>query len=301
MVDIIIPTYNRVSTISDSIDSCIQQQSVKIRILIIDNFSTDGTKELVFRKYADEIESGILEYHYFDSLVEIHENWNRGLELIRAKYFKFVFSDDYLDKNFCCSAIKSIEKSGSKMYVSALNYFNEDGVYKTRKYGNLLRFNSRWMFLASLLSRNNISAPTNCMMVNENLNTIRFTANRVATDYIFFYDYLKSLNWPSIYYDRKPLAFFRTSGRTLTNELKLSVRWIQLNHDAKRNIVSREFPRFTLFVHVASSIYSMLVLIAIEKFNSDKFQEAQTYVYQNSLYNKYLYLLLKRLFNWKNL
>ena len=46
LVSIIIPTYNNSNTICRAVDSCINQTYKNIEILVIDDGSTDNTKEV---------------------------------------------------------------------------------------------------------------------------------------------------------------------------------------------------------------------------------------------------------------
>ena len=51
LVSIIIPTYNNANTICRAVDSCINQTYKNIEIIVIDDGSTDNTKE-VLSKYS---------------------------------------------------------------------------------------------------------------------------------------------------------------------------------------------------------------------------------------------------------
>lgn len=92
-VDILIPTYNSTRFLRPALDSALSQQFEDVRVVVVDNASTDGTPELV-RDYAAS-----------DARVELHENarnigpvanFHRCFELANAPLMKYLMSDDVL-------------------------------------------------------------------------------------------------------------------------------------------------------------------------------------------------------------
>lgn len=59
MISVIIPTYNRADTILRSVNSVLDQTYKDIELLIIDDGSTDNTKELI-----EQIEDSRIRYIY---------------------------------------------------------------------------------------------------------------------------------------------------------------------------------------------------------------------------------------------
>jgi glycosyltransferase involved in cell wall biosynthesis len=54
LVSIIIPTKNSARTIQACLESCKDQTYQNIEIIVVDNFSTDGTFEIA-KKYTDNV------------------------------------------------------------------------------------------------------------------------------------------------------------------------------------------------------------------------------------------------------
>lgn len=122
LITVIIPTYNRAHCISESIDSVIAQTYENFELLIIDDKSTDNTKDI------------ILEYSKNDSRIKYIKNnrtkgvsgaRNTGIDNINGEYVAFLDSDDYWNKDHLSTSI-SILKKYNKLVSFTYWYFKVD-------------------------------------------------------------------------------------------------------------------------------------------------------------------------------
>ncbi|MBU2019079.1 MAG: glycosyltransferase family 2 protein [Bacteroidetes bacterium] len=88
---IILPTYNRAQLISKAIESVIGQTIESWELLVIDDGSTDNTKELV-QSYIKKDQR--IQYHYQEN-AERSAARNKGIDLAKGEYICFLDSDDY--------------------------------------------------------------------------------------------------------------------------------------------------------------------------------------------------------------
>jgi len=89
LISIIIPTYNRVDLISKAIESVFKQTYQNFEIIVVDDGSTDGTKE-----YMESVNYKKIKYiRIKNSGVSIARN--KGIELSSGEYVAFLDSDDY--------------------------------------------------------------------------------------------------------------------------------------------------------------------------------------------------------------
>lgn len=90
MISIVIPTYNRVSSLKKCIESIIPQYYEGLEVIVTDDYSTDETKQYL---------QGLKE-HSFIKIIYNKENRgvnfsrNRGIEIATRKFILFLDSDD---------------------------------------------------------------------------------------------------------------------------------------------------------------------------------------------------------------
>lgn len=92
-VDVVIPNYNYGRYLEACVNSVLSQDMAEIRVLIVDNASTDDSADVARRLAAA------------DSRVELllrpenlgpHASFNAGIDWARADYFLLLFADDFL-------------------------------------------------------------------------------------------------------------------------------------------------------------------------------------------------------------
>ena len=105
-VSICIPTYNYRQYLPDAIDSALDQDYSDIEVVVVDNFSDDGTPELLeeYRQRDDRIV-----IHRNPRNIGMTANFNRSMELARGKYVKFLCADDTLEKNCVSEMVDVLE------------------------------------------------------------------------------------------------------------------------------------------------------------------------------------------------
>ncbi|GAA4316331.1 hypothetical protein GCM10023115_25540 [Pontixanthobacter gangjinensis] len=98
VISIIIPAYNRCNFIGETLDSVINQSYSKWECLVIDDSSTDNTKELL--DYYCLKDRRIKFFSRPGHLPKGSNSCrNYGIELSKGEYLQFLDSDDLLEKN----------------------------------------------------------------------------------------------------------------------------------------------------------------------------------------------------------
>ena len=100
-VSVIIPVYNGADFIAETLDSVMAQTYSNIEIIVIDDGSEDGTKEVV-RDYVNRVEEGGL-YQGKKRSLKLIDNTkkkgaagarNTGIDEARGDYITFIDGDD---------------------------------------------------------------------------------------------------------------------------------------------------------------------------------------------------------------
>lgn len=88
-----IPTYNRAAYLAEALDSVLAQGGADVEVLVVDNASTDGTRELM----AERLERHpSLRYVRNETNLGMGGNWWRTAVETRTPYLKFLNDDDLL-------------------------------------------------------------------------------------------------------------------------------------------------------------------------------------------------------------
>lgn len=117
LISIIMPTYNRVSTIGSAIESVLEQSYDNWELIIVDDGSTDGTEQLVSKYLGNRIK-------YFKNSKNMGANCsrNRGILLAKGEYITFLDSDCRYKKSKLKEQIETIEL-GYDMVFCSFEYY----------------------------------------------------------------------------------------------------------------------------------------------------------------------------------
>ncbi|MCL2348818.1 MAG: glycosyltransferase [Planctomycetaceae bacterium] len=112
-ISIVIPVYNMERYLRQCLDSCLAQTMREIRIICVDDGSTDNSR-VILQEYADR-----------DSRIEIIDKPNGGTSSarnaayahIRGKYTLFVDSDDWIEQDLCEKTYQKSEATDAPITV----------------------------------------------------------------------------------------------------------------------------------------------------------------------------------------
>src|SRR4051812_13032545 len=90
LVSVVIPTYNRAYILGRALDSLLAQTYRNLDIIVVDDGSTDGTRDLIAEKYSHDSR---IRYVYQDNQ-GVSAARNSGLRLMRGDYVALLDSDD---------------------------------------------------------------------------------------------------------------------------------------------------------------------------------------------------------------
>jgi len=135
-ISVIIPTYNRKHTLSRAINSVIDQTYEPFEIIIVDDGSTDGTKEWLAKRYPD------VQYIYQpNSGVSVARNV--GIKSAHGDWISLLDSDDEWLSQKLEKQVKAIKEDPDSMFCHTNEVWIRNGVRinqgkKHQKYGGLI-------------------------------------------------------------------------------------------------------------------------------------------------------------------
>jgi len=121
---IILPTYNRRSLLPRAVESVLAQEYTNWELIIIDDGSTDETKE-----YVIGILNNKIQYHYHENIGRSASR-NRGLEKSKGQYICFLDSDDELLPNYLSCFQHNLNNTLDKLFLSGVGLVGNKSVIK---------------------------------------------------------------------------------------------------------------------------------------------------------------------------
>jgi glycosyltransferase involved in cell wall biosynthesis len=218
-VSVCIPVFNGEPWIQRAVDSALAQTYSDLEVVVVDNASTDGTRERV-----REIEDPRLRLYVNSHNLGISRNFNRAVALARGRYIKFLCADDVIYPE-CVEAMLRVFESDDRvgLVFSRRDTELEDPAdplairWKSKHerahehFGALREVNSgealleAW--LGDQLANNWIGEPTNVMMTRECLARIG-TFNVHVRERDDMDVWVRAMRFYSIGYVDRPLARF---------------------------------------------------------------------------------------------
>ena len=124
-VSIIIPTYNTANYISEAVDSALAQTYPDSEIIVVDDGSTDGTRQLL-ESYGHRIR-----YIYQDNQ-GVSTARNKGVQEAQGEYMAFLDADDIWYPDKIMKEVSVAEQNLQvPLFFSDAESFNEKGLLKS--------------------------------------------------------------------------------------------------------------------------------------------------------------------------
>jgi glycosyltransferase involved in cell wall biosynthesis len=138
---IVLPTYNRSQMLGKAIGSLIEQTFTNWELIIIDDGSTDDTKEVVENYHDSRIQ------YFYQTNQERSAARNNGVEKANGKYICFLDSDDYfIEDRFerIFNTLQELKEPSTFMFTGVC--FDKDGTIVKNKVKRLSDFQNKYDF-----------------------------------------------------------------------------------------------------------------------------------------------------------
>ena len=229
-VSVLIPAYNYAHYLTEAIESALAQTFEDFELIIIDNCSTDNTKEIVYN-YAKE-DSRVI-FMENNENIGMFRNYNQALLHAKGEYIKFLNADDKFEPTLLEKFVKILDEHQDVSIVTSHRQYFQNGsdIQKTDFSGMQ---NGKEMILLALSKINFIGEPTTVMFRKKNLNLGLFD-----TSLIFFADldmWLRQLSVGNLYIVDEVLSFVRKHEEQGTESLR--------GHTDKSVFIALQWPEY---------------------------------------------------------
>ena len=162
LVSVIMPVYNGEKYIKQAVDS-VYEQGVSLELLVIDDGSTDHTKEVLSAYEGRE------DFQYIKNKQNMGAagSRNRGVKLAKGDYIAFLDADDWWEKGKLKEQLKRLEETGYVLCSTGRELIRSDGsstgrtipVKEKITYRELLKHNS--INCSSVVIRTDVAGVSN--------------------------------------------------------------------------------------------------------------------------------------------
>lgn len=322
LISIIIPVYNAAKFLDQTITSCLKQDYPHLKIILINDGSTDDSKNIC-EKYqkasATTPSSSIL---FFDRPHQgVSATRNFGLDHFSGEYFCFLDADDLLAENFI-STLYTLAKENNLDYITS-GYQRFVGNFPTSEPQNTasaksskekprkpkstkssresLRIYDKSDFYKQLLDLNSGYNFCHMKLFKKSLRHIRFDESlSVAEDALYNFKILNELNSfgatsaPLYLYRVHQNSTVRTFSEDYAEKYRKSLQKIRNYLQENQSNLYQKYQKY-FYAFVATHLFFILANFCCHKANKNQLKSIKS-LYKIPLFSRAIYLAPLRLF-----
>ena len=322
LISIIIPVYNAAKFLDQTITSCLKQDYPHLEIILINDGSTDDSKNIC-EKYqkasATTPSSSIL---FFDRPHQgVSATRNFGLDHFSGEYFSFLDADDLLADNFI-STLYALAKENDLNYITS-GYQRFVGNFPTSEPQNpasaksskekprkpkstkssreSLRIYDKSDFYKQLLDLNSGYNFCHMKLFKKSLRHIRFDESlSVAEDALYNFKILNELNSfgatsaPLYLYRVHQNSTVRTFSEDYAEKYRKSLQKIRNYLQENQSNLYQKYQKY-FYAFVAAHLFFILANFCCHKDNKNQLKSIKS-LYKIPLFSRAIYLAPLRLF-----
>lgn len=237
LVSVIMPAHNAADTLAASMDSVLSQTYPEWELLVIDDASTDETRDIA-EKYAEKDKR--IRYMHQEQNQGVATARNCGIDAARGRYLAFLDSDDLWMPEKLEKQVAFMQSSGIAFSYHWYSQFIDDPIYPKR----LIKTKKKVDY-EELLQGNDIGCLT-VMLNREKLPEFQMK-RQYHEDYICWLDLLKG--GVIAYSLAENLALYRLSRGSLSgNKLKSCIGTWHVYRDSQKLGIGRSLYFMVLYI-----------------------------------------------------
>lgn len=224
-VSVIVPNYNHAAFLKKRIDSILAQTYTDFELIILDDCSTDNSREII-DSYRESKGNLKIEYNLLNS-GSAFKQWDKGISLAEGDFIWIAESDDYCEPDFlntCVSKMLDPDNANVGIVVAQSIEVNEIEGTNLPSFTNSVRFSKTFHQSYFNQGKNEISDKLVYENTIPNASAVLFKKHlykdckgtdksmRLCGDWFLW---IKLLLRSNIYFVSKPLNYFRFTRSSL--------------------------------------------------------------------------------------
>jgi glycosyltransferase involved in cell wall biosynthesis len=227
MVSVIVPNYNHALYLKQRVDSVLNQSHQDFELIILDDYSTDHSKEVI-EAYKENAKVSHIVYNTKNSGSPFLQ-WQKGVALAKGEFIWIAESDDYAEPDFLINTLAIIQQDAQLGIVYTDSNIIQNNIiidsFKNRNTSYLKSVNWEKDHFTKGTDELEKHLIENCTIYNASAVLFRKNALKPIIDEILSFKYagdwvcylLIALNY-DIYYIAKALNNYRTHENNLTKK-----------------------------------------------------------------------------------
>jgi glycosyltransferase involved in cell wall biosynthesis len=250
MVSVIIPNYNHGQFLAQRINSVFAQTYENFEVIILDDCSTDGSRDVI-EEYRNHPKLSSILYNTQNS-GSTFKQWEKGISAAKGEWIWIAESDDWCESNFLETIMAGVEQNSNCVlgYCQSYCVVNENDIRFQTQHSKLTDFIDGRAFISNYMLRGNIIYNASMAVWKKE----KFAAiSQTYTQYKFCGDWLFWIELAAqgdVMISGRVLNYFRKHGKDVSGAAYQSgsgyLELIRLGKDLLKNgfISSEEYALF---------------------------------------------------------
>lgn len=255
LISVVIPCYNHGKYLPDAIDSVLSQNHKNVEVLVVDDGSTDCTKDVVCRRYA-----GVAPVRYIYQCNQgLSAARNTGIDHSNGNYFVFLDADDWLVDNALTTNISFLQENHQAAFVSGGHIIINEGEHYREEKSEGIDGN----YYNEMLRRNYIGMHAAVMYRKWVFDEFRFDPKLKASE---DYDlYLHVTRKYPVCHHKHLIAVYRFHDSNMSGDIYKMFKYTLLVLQRQRTALktNAEKKSFSIGTHNWKNYYSMKMLATL--------------------------------------
>ena len=222
-VSVIVPNYNHAPFLRQRIESILDQSHQDFELILLDDCSTDGSRDIMESYRGDPRVSHIV-YNEANSGSAFRQ-WDKGIELAQGEWVWMAESDDYADPTFLERMMAEVTKVPNCSLAYAATWWVDEGgnkLWETPSSNHVNIYQGKDFIRRKLAVCNSIANVSECLFRRDCYQpseSHRYEHMRLCGDWFF---YILLAEQGSVVEVEEPLSYYRQHSSNISSDAEHS-------------------------------------------------------------------------------